>query len=832
MSARRPLFVLVSWLAFTAVPALAAAPDGLIDGAHVSHLPWQDCRPLCPVDHQPFAVLLYAPHQDLTGVRVRFTDAAGTWIAAGVGGQRGPYDVWQANCPASVRDTVRYWFELDDGATRRYFGSGGFASAPPADSGFAIDFAALSHAPVGATPVTGGTVFKVWAPTSNQAWVQGEFNGFGLGNELAAVGGYFVGRVPGAHAGQRYNYFFDGGVPNFDPRGRIYEPMTGYTNSRLDDPAAYTWTSDGYVTPPVGQMVVYQLNVGTFCGYDDPAGPTAFPSGFADVAARLQQLAALGINAVMLNPVTSSPNLTFAGYECIAPWAPNAQYGTPEQLKALIDACHRDGIAVLCDIVWNHVPPSANYLWDYNGLQLFFSDPPTMTDWGPQADFSVPEVADFYAQSALQWLEEFHVDGFRMDAVAAMAIGAKPWAGWALMQRFNADVARRWMDKVTIAEEFPVTPQVTNPAGVGGAAFTAQYDGDAQQNLTECAWLERHQREYDGFSFDPAGVLLSAVTAPATLAAPHQAFHYFELHDNAWDSNGHYRFVLDLERNRGTPDDTAQACMRVMSGALMLGPGIPAMLMGDEWLEDVPWGTTPANRIDWAKRSTNAPYWQWTHDLVRMRTKLPAFFADSPSQVLHHDSDNSVISWMRHDDDGNVFMVIANTGVHDFGLYQIGAPLAGTWREELTSQSADYGGVGVHNANPSTVPTPWDGMPQSLILALPHDCLTVLRAVPTTAVPARVAGNATRLDAVFPSPTPAGSSVAFTLARAGSARIDVYDARGARIARLVDGPLAAGAHLAHWSGRDDGGRDVAPGIYFVHFEAAGVSASRKLAVLR
>jgi 1,4-alpha-glucan branching enzyme len=777
------------------------------------------------VDRQPFSVLLYSPLHDLTGVRVRFTDGAGTWVTGAVSGRRGPYDVWEVQLPAATHDTVRYYFELSDGPTRRYWGTGGLSTSPPADSGHAVDFATLAHAPIGTTPVPGGTVFKVWAPSSNQTWVQGEFNGFGLADELPKVGDYFIGRVSGTQSGQRYQYFFDGGVPNFDPRGRVYEPIAGYTHSRLDDPSAYTWTSNDYVTPPLGQMVVYQLNVGTFCGRNDPDGATSFPSGFADVAARVRHLAALGVNAVLLNPVTASPNLTYAGYECITPWSPNAQYGTPAQLKLLIDTCHAHGIAVLCDIVWNHVPPSANYLWEYNGLQLYFSDPPTQTPWGPQADFSVPEVADFYAESALQWLEEYRIDGFRMDAVAYMATGTKPWAGWGLMQRFNTDLERRWMDKVTIAEEFPLTPQVTNPVGVGGAGFDAQYNGDNVFYLTGAAYEAR----FDGFF--PAYYLGSALTTPGTLTAPHQAFNYFELHDNAWGPSGH-RFVLDLERVPGVLDDSAATCMRVMTGALMLGPGVPGMLMGDEWLDETPWGTTMANRIDWSRRAANAPYWQWTHDLLRIRTHLPAFFADSPSQILHQEFDNNVISWMRHDDAGNVFLVVANLGGNDFPLYQLGAPLAGAWVQELNSQGLDYGGNGMGNAPLATVPTPWDGMPQSLIMTLPHLSVVVLRAVATTAVPAVATTVGTRLDAVFPSPMRESATVAFTLARDGQASLTVYDARGARVAGLVDGPLAAGPHLLRWSGRDASGRAVAPGVYFVHLDAAGARATRKLAVLR
>lgn len=804
--------------------SFAASLDGTVDDAHVSHVAWQDRRPLCPVDRQSFTVKLYATAGDLAGVRVRFADGAGTWITASRTGARGPYDVWEATCPAASGDVVRYYFELADGGARRFCGPAGVTSAPPADSGWALDFATLSHAPFGATPVAGGVVFRVWAPSSNDAWVEGEFNGFAMTNPMTKVGDDFVARVPGAHAGQRYEYLFDGAVPNFDPRARIYEPIAGYTHSRIDDPDAYTWVSNDFRTPPLGQMVIYQLNVGTFCGLNDPEGPTAFPSGFADVAARVKHLAELGVNAVLLNPVTSSLNLTYAGYECITPWPPNAQYGTPSQLKLLIDTCHQQGIAVLCDIVWNHVPPGANYLWNYNGMQLYFADPPTQTPWGVQADFGVPQVADFYEQSALHWLEEFRVDGFRMDAVAYMAIGTNPAAGWSLMQRFNADLDRRWTDKPAIAEMFPVTPTVTNPFVSGGAGFDAQYNGGARFDFGNAAWGSRWGYTYSSY------YLREGVTKPAALTAAHQAFNYLELHDNAWTPN--YRFIKDLERTFGALDDTAATCMGLAMGGLLLGAGVPGILMGDEWLEDADWGTGITNRIDWSKRWANQRHWNWMHDLIRLRTHEPAFFADAPLQPTHLDYTNDVTSFMRTDDDGNVWFVVFNFGPTSFPFYQIGVPVAGAWGEVLNSKSANYGGNALANGTQTTVWESWDGMPQSLKLHLAPQSIVVLKAIRTTGVaPGALAGGA-RLDAVFPSPMREGASVAFTLAAAGRARVDVYDARGARVATLADGVRPAGAHVIAWRGSDDAGHRVAPGVYFVRLDAGARHETRKLVVLR
>jgi 1,4-alpha-glucan branching enzyme len=688
-----------------------------------------------------------------------------------------------------------------------------------------VDFNTLSHAPPGSTPVTGGTVFRVWAPTSNQAWVRGEFNNWTLANPMTKLGGDFLLRVNGAHAGQAYKYFFDGATWNIDPRARQFDPGGGLSNSVIADPQDYTWTSGDFVAPPAEQMVVYQLNVGTFAGYQDPKGATAFPSTFADVTARVRHLAELGVNAVMLNPVTLSPNLTFAGYECMTPWTINNQYGTPAQFKALVDACHQNGIAVLCDIVWNHVPSSADILWNYNGTQLYFSNPPTQTVWGEQADFSVPQVADFYAQSALQTLEEYRVDGFRMDAVSAMAIGAKPAAGWALMQRFNDDIDRRYMDKVAIAEMFPVTGPVTNPTAVGGAGFDSQYNGDFE------TWLQysvRSNRTGSLYTY----LLPSFVTVPSGTAKGHQLLDYFELHDNAWSPPNH-RFIRSLETPPGALTDSVEAAMRFTMGMLMLSPGMPAMLMGDEWLEDIDWGTAIANRIDWSKQVTHSRYQNYVHDLITTRINTPALSADAPSVLTHMNYGDGVVAWMRYDAAGQVYLAIANLGNSDFPTYLLGAPVAGAWTEILNSQAAAYGGTGmVNSATHYTYGESRDGLPQLLDIALPRSSVLLFRSLPATGVDAGALAHDVRIESIAPNPARSDAAVVFSLPTSAHTSVDVFDVQGARVARLMDAPLAAGRHVARWDGRDASGRAVPGGVYFVNVKTPSATISRRIAIIR
>lgn len=807
------------------LPAILHAGDSAIDSAHLSHIEWLDLAPRCPVDRQPFRVTLKARANDLASVRVRFIDGDGAWVSATRTTQGGAYERWQADLPASAHALVHYYFEVTDGSARGFWGPAGFQATPPVDSGFVVDFNTLSHAPPGSTPVTGGTVFRVWAPTSNQAWVRGVFNNWTLANPMTKLGSDFIARVNGAVAGQAYKFYFDGTTWNIDPRARQFDPGNGLSNSVIADPQDYTWISDDFVTPPAEQMVVYQLNVGTFAGYQDPKGATVFPSTFADVTARVRHLAELGVNAVMLNPVTLTPNLTFAGYECMSPWTIDWMYGTPSQFKALVDACHQNGIAVLCDIVWNHIPPTADILWNYNGTQLYFSNPATQTVWGEQADFSVPQVADFYAQSALQTLDEYRIDGFRMDAVSAMAIGAKPGAGWALMQRFNDDIDRRYMDKVTIAEMFPVTGPVVNPTTVGGAGFDAQYNGDFETYLQ---YSVRSNRLGSLYSY----LLPSFVTVPSGTAKGHQLLDYFELHDNAWNPPNH-RFMRSLETPQGSLTDSVEAAMRFTMGMLMLSPGMPAMLMGDEWLEDIDWGTTAANRIDWSKQVTHSKYMSWVHDLITTRIATPALSADAPSVLIHMNYNDGVVAWMRYDAAGRVYLAIANLGNSDFPSYLLGAPVAGAWTEILDSQAVTYGGTGMVNAATRyTYNQSRDGLPQTLDIALPRSSVLLLRSLPATGVDAGALANALRVESIAPNPAQSDAAVVFSLPTGAQTTVEVYDVQGARVARVLDAPLAAGRHIAHWDGLSDSGHAVPGGVYFVSVRTPAAAISRRIAIIR
>jgi len=808
-------------------PAHAAAPDGNVEWAGVSHVGWLDRRPLCPMGRESFQVRFQAYRDDLTAARVQ-VDEGGTitWIDASPTETRGPYDIWTAQVPAATSDQLAYWLELTDGTDTDYYSVGGMSGTPPTDGGFAVDFATLEHAPVGSTPATGGTVFKVWAPTRTSVYVRGDFNGWGLTNALTKVGEHFIGLVPGTADRQMYKYYFNNSVWNTDARGRALNPSNNL-NAYLEDPFRYVWTSDGYGTPPLEEMVIYQLHVGTFAGRNDPLGGTPFPSRYVDVAARAGHLAELGVNAVMLNPITEFAGDLSAGYNPITQWAPEWKYGTPDQLKNLVDTLHQHGIAVLLDIVWNHFSYSDNFLWYYDGSQIYFDTPAVETPWGSQADFDREAVQDYFADSALHWLEEYRIDGFRMDATGYMDIPPQDASGWALMQRLNDEMDNRFADRVAIAEQLPDDSWVTRPTAYGGAGFDSQYHDAFTDQL--------RQELIDSLSGSAEmGRILSIINGSGTYLNGKYVTNYLELHDEAWPSSGGQRMVKTLDPTYPHDDAGAQARIKLAQGLVLLSPGVPAFLQGSEWLEDTDFGSDSANRIDWSKKVTYSNIFAWFQDVIALRTGLPAFRADSPHQVSHVNDSYDILGFTRSDGQGGNYYVLVNFRTTDRPAYRVGVPVAGTWTEIVNSESTVYGGTGLTNPGTLTAETiPQDGFAQSLLLDVPGLSLLVLASQTPVAVgePARPGEEpAARLR--FANPLRRGGAISFSLDAAGAVRLDVIDAGGRRVRTLVDGPLPAGSHQAAWDGTARDGSPAAGGVYFLRLRTGASTWTSKVTLLR
>ena len=792
----------------------AASADGNVEWAGISHLSWQDRRPLCPVNGESFQVRFQTWRNDLTSAAVRVVaGAAVTSVPAARIGTRGPYDVWAATVPATAQATESYWVELTDGALTDYLSVGGLTHAAPVDGGFVLDFVTYAHAPVGATLVSGGAaVFKVWAPTVAQAYVRGSFNGW-VSAPLTKVGEYFIGKMSGVADRAEYKFWFptrsaDAGYAP-DPRARGLNAGGNY-NSYVENPFRFAWTDSAFTTPDFDRMVVYQLHVGSFCGLNDPAGSTPNPSRYTDVAARVAHLKSLGVTAVMLNPITEFPYDFSAGYNPITAWAPEWKYGTPDNLKSLVNTLHQNGIAVLLDIVWNHFSPTDNYLWYYDGTQQWFSVPDVETPWGSQADFGKVGVADYFANSAHHWLGEYHLDGFRMDATSYMNPGAHAASGWALMQRLNDEMANRWADKISIAEQLPNNDWINMPTASGGAGFDAQYHMQFRDNIRGAIFAAA--------SGDPdMNAVRSALMGGGTWITGSSALNYVQLHDEAWGSSGGQRLVKTIDTTAPHDDDYARGRSMLALGLTLASQGIPAMLMGDEWLESIEFNPDGSGRIDWAKKTTYAGVFEFYRRLIGLRTTLTPLRASSATHVFHVNEGGNVIAYRRTDSFGNPVVVLANFSNSDYGAYRIGVPWGGAWTELVNSQDPQYGGSGP--ANPGTLASDaisYDGFGQSLSLSLPKMTFTVLAPLAYVGVggpPAAPAALA--LSAPWPNPARGGATLRYALPERGDATLEVFDLAGRAVRTLARGEHAAGEHTVRWDGLDRDGRAGGPGLYFV-----------------
>ena len=831
LRARFPMILALLVSAFLATSAAASGADNNVEWNGLSHYPWQDRRPVCPVNGESFQVRFQAFRNDLTSASVHLiVGTTSTTIPATRIGTRGPYDLWAAQIPSTTSATERYWIQFTDGSSNAYMSTAGITAAVPTDaSGFGINFTTFEHAPPGATLVNGGAaVFKVWAPDVAAASVRGAFNNW---NQLAMTktGEWFTAKALNVTDRSAYKFFFptrtaDGGYAP-DPCARAFDAPNGY-NSIVENPFRFTWTDTSWATPSLDKMVVYQLHVGTFAGLNDPVGAAPNPSRFADVTARAAHLKSLGVNAVQLCPITEYPSNISAGYNPVTFMAPEGTYGTPDDFKTMVNTLHRNGIAVLVDIVWNHISPTDNYLWNYDGTQSWFCTPDAATPWGSQPNFTRAGVADQIAYSAHVWLNEYHVDGFRMDGTAFMKVGPNVSAGWYLMQRLNNEKNQRFVDRVTIAENLPSEAAVSTPTSLGGAGFDSQYSMQFRDNVRNAVFAA-------AFGDPSMNDIRTALLGAGYYLQQQRALHYVQLHDEAWPSSGGQRLVRTVDTTAPYDDIWARGRTMLALGTTLTSMGVPAMLQGDEWMESNPFNPAIDNsgRLDWSRKtaSPGSGAFAFYSRLISLRTTLSPLFANSSTHVFHVNETGNVIGWRRTDGNGNPIVILANWSNTDYPVYTIGMPQGGTWVELVNSQDTRYGGSGPSNSG-SLVANggAYDGFTQSITLKVPKMAFIVLAPMSFVGVESQsTPASHVALAAPWPNPTHATSALSFTLPTRGAVRLSIHDVTGREVRVVADGTYEAGGHLLSWDGRDAAGHASAPGLYFVHLRTAeGLRTSR------
>ncbi len=576
-----------------------------------------------------------------------------------------------------------------------------------------------------------GVVFRVWAPAATAVSVRGEFNNWSATADPMVSEGtndMWSTFVPEARIGDEYKYYITapgtgGGHWRVDPWARDTDGSTG-NGIVAHDGRAFTRTATDWQTPPQDQMVIYQLHVGKFSGNGD--GIRRSPGTFRDVVDRhLDDLLALNVNMVKILPVSEWP-LQSWGYNPVHLFAPETDYGTPDDLRYMVDTLQANGIGVIVDVVYNHMSSTDNNLWEFDGsANSWFpaEDCERDTPWGPRVTYKPQHPRDWIVENARYWIEEFHMDGLRVDATRYMrGFCNENGAGWTLMAEL-ANAAREANPRaVIIAEDLPNDPAVTRPTSEGGAGYDAQW-ADLFKNAM------RDAVDTVAAGGDPnVGSIANAVANTGFDQPNSRAVKYLESHDEI--ANGRTRVTSTID-----PDDpfsdAAIDWNKLVNGVVLTSPGIPMFHAGSEFLHPLWLGDGYDNQLDWTLLDQYHTVRDYYATLIDLRLTRPSLFADAGVQIYHVNEGANVFAFQRFDFAGDVTVVVANMGTTDFTGYDLGMPQPGTWHELVNGNAEAFEGNGsLQNGTVTATLGNRDGLPATTTLALPSRSLLMLSQTP------------------------------------------------------------------------------------------------------
>lgn len=433
--------------------------------------------------------------------------------------------------------------------------------------------------PFGAELSDGGVRFALWAPTARE--VSLVLDGRRLPMPEAEDGWRRL-DVPDARAGARYRFLIDDDLEVPDPASR-FQPEDVLGPSEVVDPRAYKWRVPHWKGRPWEEAVIYEVHIGT-----------ATPEGtFAAFEKHLPDLAALGVTAIEFMPLADVPGARNWGYDGVLPYAPDAAYGTPDDLKRLVDRAHELGLMVILDVVYNHFGPSGNYLHAY--AKHFFTER-HRTPWGAAINCDgdrAATVRDFFISNAIYWLDEFYFDGLRLDAVHAIMDDSSPHFLENLCDEVRAHFGREI--HLILENEANEAQRLTRGEDDASCAYTAQWADDIHNSWHVLLTGERDGYYGDfvdrpiehlgralaeGFAYqgEEAPHLGRARGEPSSHLPPQAFVAFLQNHDQIGNRALGERLCHIVPEERL---DLARA-------ALMLSPQIPLLFMGEEWSASAP----------------------------------------------------------------------------------------------------------------------------------------------------------------------------------------------------------------------------------------------------
>jgi 1,4-alpha-glucan branching enzyme/maltooligosyltrehalose trehalohydrolase len=430
--------------------------------------------------------------------------------------------------------------------------------------------------PFGAELLDGGVRFRIWAPAAQRVLLHIEDR---APIEMAAQGGGFFQHVEqNAAAGTRYGFSFDDRAVRVpDPASR-YNPDDVHGPSEVIDPDSFEWSDGDWSGRAWREAVIYELHVGAFT----PEGT------FAAAESRLDYLAELGVTAIELMPVADTPGRRNWGYDGALPFAPESSYGRPEDLKRFIEAAHARELMVFLDVVYNHFGPEGNYLHLY--APQFFTDRHA-TPWGKAINFDDADsriVREYFINNALYWLEEYHFDGLRFDAVHAIADDSEPDFVSELATAVQLQTRRTV--HLVLENDNNAARYLLRDARGGPLAHTAQWNDDFHHaaHVLLTGETARYYQDYDnagvrllrclleGFAYqgEPSRHRNGARRGESTAGLPFEAFvNFLQNHDQIGNrAHGERLWMLTAERS-----------LRAAECLLLLLPTPILLFMGDEF---------------------------------------------------------------------------------------------------------------------------------------------------------------------------------------------------------------------------------------------------------
>jgi 1,4-alpha-glucan branching enzyme len=585
-----------------------------------------------------------------------------------------------------------------------------------------------------------GVTFAVWAPNAERVSVVGNFNHWdGRGHPMRNRGesGIWEIFIPGLAEGEIYKFEIrsrEGGAlyTKSDPFAFRFEPppRTGSIVCSID---GYVWEDADWMAsrasrnPLDGPMATYEVHLGSWKRRPEEGNRYLNYRELADEL--VPYVKDMGYTHIELLPVTEHPFDGSWGYQTLGYFAPTARYGAPADFMAFVDRCHREGIGVILDWVPAHFPKDWHGLNYFDGSHLYEHADPRKgehSDWGTLIfNYGRREVANFLLSSALFWLEKYHVDGLRVDAVASMLYldysrkpgewipnefgGRENLEAISFLKRMNELVHERHPGAITLAEESTAWPMVSRPVYLGGLGFTYKWNMGWMHDMLGFMEKEPIHRK---FHF---GTLTFSL-----LYAFHENFVLPFSHDEVVHGK---RSLLDK-----MPGDLREkfSNMRLLYAYMYAHPGKKLLFMGGEFGQWEEWNHDTSLSWHLLQWDSHKGLQSFVRDLNALCKATPAlhevdFRPEGFEWIDFHDVDNSIVSFLRRAKDPGDFLVcVFNFTPVAREDYRVGVPVPGLYREAINSDSSFYGGKNVGNAGGAAAEAvPWNDRPWSVKLTLP-----------------------------------------------------------------------------------------------------------------